>query len=65
VWVWHNRSTTDQIFWIHQILENKWEKHETVHQLFLDFNKAYDSVRRKELYDCHRVWGTHETSKAD
>jgi hypothetical protein len=29
-----NRSTTDQIFFIYQILENKWEYNETVHQLF-------------------------------
>jgi hypothetical protein len=45
-----NRSTTDQIFYIHQILEKKWEYNGTVHQLFIDFNKAYDSVRREALY---------------
>jgi hypothetical protein len=37
-----NRSTTDQIFCIHQILEKKWEYNETVHQLFVYFKKAYD-----------------------
>jgi hypothetical protein len=37
-----NRSTTDQIFFIRQILEKKWEYNETVHQLFVDFKKAYD-----------------------
>jgi hypothetical protein len=26
-----NRSSTDQIFCIHQILEKKWEYNETVH----------------------------------
>jgi hypothetical protein len=41
-----NRSTTDQIFYICQILEKKWEYNGTVHQLFIDFKKAYDSVRR-------------------
>jgi hypothetical protein len=46
-----NRSTTDQIFCIRQILEKKWEYNETVHQLFLDFKKAYDSVRREVLYN--------------
>jgi hypothetical protein len=30
------RSTTDQIFWIRQILEKKWEYNEMVHQLFVD-----------------------------
>jgi hypothetical protein len=27
------------------ILEKAWEYNETVHQLFMDFKKAYDSVR--------------------
>jgi hypothetical protein len=38
-----SRSTTDQIFCIRQLLEKKWEYNETVHQLFVDFKKAYDS----------------------
>jgi hypothetical protein len=29
----------------------KWEDNETVHQLFIDFKKAYDSVRREVLYN--------------
>jgi len=45
-----NRSTIDQIFYIHQILEKKWEYSEEVPQLFTDFKKAYDSVRREILY---------------
>jgi hypothetical protein len=44
-----NRSMTDQIFYIGQILEEKWEYNGTVHQLFIDFKKAYDSVRREVL----------------
>ena len=40
-----NRSTTDHIFCIRQILEKKWEYNEEVHQLFIDFKKVYDSVR--------------------
>jgi purine nucleoside phosphorylase len=44
-------STTDQITCIHQILEEKWEYNETVHQLFIDFKNAYDSVRREVLYN--------------
>jgi hypothetical protein len=53
----HNRSTTDQIFFILQILEKKWEYNETVHQLFIDFKKAYDSLRRKILYNILVVFG--------
>jgi hypothetical protein len=47
----HSRSTTDQNFYVRQILEKKWEYNETVHQLFIDFKKAYDSVRREVLYN--------------
>jgi hypothetical protein len=43
----HNRSTTDHIFCIRQILEKKCEYNVAVHQLFVDFKKTYDSVRRE------------------
>ena len=46
-----NRSTTDHTFCICQTLEKKWEYNEAVHQLFIDFKKAYDSVRREVLYN--------------
>jgi len=45
-----NRSTINHIFCIRQVLEKKWEYSEEVHQLVIDFKKAYDSVRRKVLY---------------
>ena len=32
------------------MLEKQWEYNEEVHQLFIDFKKAYDSVRREVLY---------------
>jgi hypothetical protein len=44
-------STADQIFYIRQRLEKKWEYNGTVHQLFIDFKKAYDSVKREVLYN--------------
>ena len=31
-------------------MRKKWEYNEPVHQLFIDFKKAYDSVRREVLY---------------
>jgi hypothetical protein len=40
-----------RLFYIHQILEKKWEYNGTVHQLFIDFKKASDSVRREALYN--------------
>ena len=45
-----NRSTIDHTFCIRKILEKKWEYSEPVHQLFIDFKKAYNSVRREVLY---------------
>ena len=39
------------IFCIRQILEKKLEYNEAVHQHFIDFKKAYDSVRREVLYN--------------
>ena len=41
----------DHIFCILQILEKKWEYNEAVHQLFIAFKKAYDSVRTEVLYN--------------
>jgi hypothetical protein len=43
----NNRSSADQIFGNRQILEKKLEYNETVHQLFIDFKKAYDLVIRE------------------
>jgi hypothetical protein len=53
----HNRSTMDHIFYIWQILEKKWEYNGMVHQLFIDFKKAYDSVKREVLYSILLVFG--------
>ena len=46
-----NRSSTDHIFHICQILEKKWEYNEALHQLFIDFKKAHASVRSEVLYN--------------
>jgi sorting nexin-29 len=46
----HNSSMTDQIFYIRQILEKKWEYNGTIHQLFIDFKIAHNSVRKEVLY---------------
>jgi hypothetical protein len=38
------------LFFFRQILEKEWKYGETVQQLFIDFSKAYDSVKREVLY---------------
>ena len=52
-----NRSATDHVFCIHQMLEKKWEYNEALHQLFIDFKKAYDSVRREVVYNILMEFG--------
>ena len=49
----------------YETLEKKWEYNEAVHQLFIDFKKACDSVRREILYIILIEFGTNkETGKA-
>jgi hypothetical protein len=40
---------TDQIFCMCQDTGGKWENSETVHQLFVDSKKIYDSVRKEDV----------------
>jgi hypothetical protein len=51
----NNRSTVDYIFCIHQLLEKKWKW--TVPQLFIDFKTAYNSPKKKVLYNIHTEFG--------
>jgi purine nucleoside phosphorylase len=46
-----NRPTTDQILNISQTLQKRLEYNEPVHQLFIEFKKAYDQVKREVLYN--------------
>jgi hypothetical protein len=62
---WHNRSMTDQILYIWQILEKKWEYNGTLHQLFIDFKKAYYSVGKKYYTVFSVSLNTQETSWAN
>jgi hypothetical protein len=56
-----NRSTTDQIFCICQILEEELKFSETVHQLFINFKKGYDSLRREVLYNILIEFGVKQS----
>jgi hypothetical protein len=51
------RPEIHQIICIHQILEKRWEYGVTLHQLFIDLEKAYDSVRREVLYTILNEFG--------
>jgi hypothetical protein len=52
-----NRSAAIHIFCMRQVFEKKWECNEAVHQLFIDFKKAYDLVRREVLYNIRIEFG--------
>jgi hypothetical protein len=52
-----NRTTADHIFCSHEILGR--EHNEAVHQIFTDFKKAYDSVRREVLFNILIEFGIH------
>jgi sorting nexin-29 len=43
------RSTMDSIFVVRQVLEKCYEFDVDIHQLYIDFRKAYDSIKRNEL----------------
>lgn len=45
-----NKSTSDQIFVLCQILEKTLEFKVFTHHLFIDFRAAYDSISREGLY---------------
>ncbi|KAJ4435211.1 hypothetical protein ANN_23788 [Periplaneta americana] len=46
---WTGRIRNEAV--LQRIMEKKWEYKGTVHQLFIDFKKAYNSVKREVLYD--------------
>lgn len=45
-----NRSVTDQVFSLRMILSKYYETPRDVHQVFLDFRQAYDSINRESLW---------------
>ena len=52
-----NRSTLDQIFILRQSLEKFYEYDKQLHQLFVDFKQAYDSLDRGKIYKIMREFG--------
>lgn len=52
-----NRSTVDQIFLLKQIMQNCYEYKIPLYVLFIDFQKAYDSIVRKKLYEAMKDLG--------
>jgi hypothetical protein len=46
-----NRSTIDNIFMIRQIFEKCYEYNRELHNIFVDYSQAFDSVNRNKIID--------------
>jgi hypothetical protein len=46
-----NRSTTDNIFMVRQIYEKCYEYKIELHNIFVDYSQAFDSVNRNKIID--------------
>jgi hypothetical protein len=51
------KSTTDHIFIIRQVMEKFYEYNKDLHILFVDFKQAYDSIDREQLWITLRHFG--------
>ncbi|KAL4084379.1 hypothetical protein QTP88_028202 [Uroleucon formosanum] len=57
-----NRSTIDQIFILRQVLHKTWEYDKSVHMVFIDYKKAYDSIHRVSLMKTLEEFGMPMTT---
>jgi hypothetical protein len=47
-----NRSTIDNIFMLRQIFEKCYEYNIELHNIFVDYSQAFDSVNRNKIIEC-------------
>ncbi|KAL4152896.1 hypothetical protein QTP88_000729 [Uroleucon formosanum] len=57
-----NRSTIDQIFILRQVLQKTWEYDKSVHMVFIDYKKTYDSIHRASLIKILEEFGMPMTT---
>lgn len=55
------KSTIGQLSVIEQIMEKKYEYRKNLWQVFMDFNKAYDSIKRDSLHNIMYEFGFPKT----
>jgi hypothetical protein len=54
---WKGRSTTDQNFCLGMILEKACEYNGDIHQLYIDYKQAHDSINRAQLVETMKEFG--------
>jgi hypothetical protein len=47
-----NRSTIDNIFTVRQIFEKSYEYNIEIHNIFVDYSQAFDSVNKNKIIEC-------------
>jgi hypothetical protein len=47
-----NRSTIDNIFMVRQIFKKCYEYNTELHNIFVDYSQAFDSVNRNKITEC-------------
>jgi hypothetical protein len=52
-----NKSTTDHILVIRQIMEKSYEFTKDLHMVFIDYKQAYDSIDRERLWKILKNFG--------
>ena len=46
-----NKSITDNIFMIRQIIEKRYEYNIDIHNIFIDYTHGFDSIKRNKIID--------------
>jgi sorting nexin-29 len=54
---YRGRSATDQIFSLRMILEKSYEYNVNIHQLYIDYKQAYNSINRDQLIEIIKEFG--------
>jgi hypothetical protein len=55
-----NKSVMDHVFKLKQIMDNSIEQNLLLYMLFVDFKKAYETIKKEKAYDAMREMGIKE-----
>jgi hypothetical protein len=55
-----NKSVMDHVFKLKQIMDNSIEQNLLLYMLFVDFKKAYETIKKEKAYDAMREMAIKE-----